>query len=160
MQYQFAIEDKKYTVEIGAIKDGRVEVNVNDELYHVAIDNPDQLDPGQHATRPAGGAPPLPSAGATPRPQAVQPNPAPSVASAAPAATAAGNGVVTAPIPGLILDVKVTKGGRVSVGQTVVTMEAMKMENQICATVAGTVQEVRVEKGTAVGAGDVIMVIG
>ena len=49
--------------------------------------------------------------------------------------------------------------GKVEVGQAVVVLEAMKMENQINAEKAGTVKEVKVKAGDTVGAGDVVVVI-
>ncbi|MEJ7585540.1 MAG: biotin/lipoyl-containing protein [Acidimicrobiales bacterium] len=54
----------------------------------------------------------------------------------------------------------VAPGDAVAVGDAICTMEAMKMENTIAATVAGTVTEVKVEAGQTVGAGDVIAIIG
>jgi biotin carboxyl carrier protein len=72
----------------------------------------------------------------------------------------AGTEVVVAPIPGLILDIKVAAGDSVSAGQVVAVMEAMKMENNLVSNVSGTVQEIRVQKGAEVSTGDVIMLIG
>jgi biotin carboxyl carrier protein len=65
-----------------------------------------------------------------------------------------------APIPGLILDIKVTVGESVVAGQSVATIEAMKMENSLTSTVSGTVKEIRVQKGAQVATGDVVMIIG
>ena len=72
----------------------------------------------------------------------------------------AGTEVLTAPIPGLVLDIKVAVGDKVSAGQVVAVMEAMKMENNLISSVSGTVQEIRVQKGAEVSTGDVIMLIG
>jgi biotin carboxyl carrier protein len=72
----------------------------------------------------------------------------------------AGDDALTAPIPGLILEVRVKVGDRVSAGQIVAVMEAMKMENNLIAQKDGVVQDIRVQKGTEVSTGDVIMVIG
>jgi biotin carboxyl carrier protein len=155
MQYQFTIQDKQYTVEIVAIENGVIEVNVNDEVYQVGMDNPDRFLPGPGVTSPvaAVGAPcPAP---AVPRLVPVPPAAAPSAA-----APAAADGVVIAPIPGLILEIKVQVGDVVTAGQMVATMEAMKMENHICSTVSGKVKEIRAVKGAAVAAGDVIVAIG
>ena len=63
-------------------------------------------------------------------------------------------------MPGHILNVVVGKGDSVAVGDTLVVMEAMKMENEIKAHVAGTVQQVSVSKGQDVGVGEVLVVIG
>jgi biotin carboxyl carrier protein len=67
--------------------------------------------------------------------------------------------VVLAPIPGQILDIKIRVGETVQAGQTVATMEAMKMENNIVSNIDGTVQEIRVQKDSEVATGDVIMVV-
>jgi acetyl-CoA/propionyl-CoA carboxylase biotin carboxyl carrier protein len=60
---------------------------------------------------------------------------------------------------GTIVKVLVEVGAAVEVGQPVVVLEAMKMENQIQAEVAGTVSQVKVAPGDTVGAGDVVVVI-
>jgi biotin carboxyl carrier protein len=70
-----------------------------------------------------------------------------------------GDGAVLAPIPGRILDIKVQVGEAVQAGQTVATMEAMKMENNIVSNIDGTVQEIRVQKDSEVATGDVLMVV-
>ncbi|MGC8489471.1 MAG: biotin/lipoyl-containing protein [Clostridia bacterium] len=68
-------------------------------------------------------------------------------------------GTVKAPLPGTVLDVKVTVGARVAEGQVLVILEAMKMENEIIAPQDGTVEQVAVEKGTAVSEGDTLVVL-
>jgi biotin carboxyl carrier protein len=66
---------------------------------------------------------------------------------------------IKAPLPGKITHVAVAVGDRVERGQTVVVIEAMKMENEFKAAAAGTVAEVRVEAGQAVNPGDVLVLI-
>ena len=72
----------------------------------------------------------------------------------------AGSGEVVAPMQGTIVKTLVSVGDEVEVGQGVVVLEAMKMENHIAAEKAGTVSEVRVAAGDTVGTGDVLVVIG
>jgi acetyl-CoA/propionyl-CoA carboxylase biotin carboxyl carrier protein len=72
---------------------------------------------------------------------------------------AAGSGTIAAPMQGTIVKVLVEVGDEVEVGQSVLVLEAMKMENHIGADKAGTVSEVRVAEGDTVGAGDVLLVI-
>ena len=75
--------------------------------------------------------------------------PAPAAAPAAPAG-AAGAVAVKAPMPGNILDVKVSAGASVKAGDVLVILEAMKMENEILAPQDGTVAQVIVSKGSTV----------
>ncbi len=69
------------------------------------------------------------------------------------------NGEVPVPMQGTIIKVLVSVGDSVEVGDTVVVLEAMKMENNITAETSGVVTEVRVASGDSVGAGDVVTVI-
>ena len=84
--------------------------------------------------------------------------PAPAAAPAAPSAPAgaAGSVTVTAPMPGNILDVKVKAGDSVKAGDTLLILEAMKMENEISAPQDGTVASVNVRKGDVVNSGDLL----
>ena len=71
----------------------------------------------------------------------------------------AGNGQIAVPMQGTIVKVEVEAGQTVEAGDTVVVLEAMKMENNIATDVAGTVSEVKVAPGDSVGGGDVVVVI-
>ena len=71
----------------------------------------------------------------------------------------AGNGTITAPMQGTIVKVTVAVGDTVEVGQSVLVLEAMKMENHINAEQGGTVKEIRVNSGDTVSAGDVLVVV-
>ena len=71
----------------------------------------------------------------------------------------AGSGTVSAPMQGTIVKALVAVGDDVEVGQAVVVLEAMKMENHVNAEKAGKVSEVRVSAGDTVGTGDVLVVI-
>lgn len=74
--------------------------------------------------------------------------------------SAIGSGDVVAPMQGTIVKVIAIVGQSVKVGDPVVVLEAMKMENQITAEKAGTVSKIHVKAGDIVGAGDVLVVIG
>ena len=75
------------------------------------------------------------------------------------AAGGGGSGEVSAPMQGTIVKVNVAVGATVQVGDPIVVLEAMKMENQITAEKAGTIAKVNVAAGDTVGAGDVLAVI-
>ena len=83
---------------------------------------------------------------------------APAPVAAAPVAAApAGGTVITCPMPGTIIDIKVAAGDAVAEGQILVVFEAMKMENEIVAPCAGTVASINVNKGDSVDSGSVLM---
>jgi acetyl-CoA/propionyl-CoA carboxylase biotin carboxyl carrier protein len=75
------------------------------------------------------------------------------------AAGGSGSGEVVVPMQGTIVKVLVEVGQEVEVGQAVVVLEAMKMENQIQAEKSGKVKEIKVAAGDTVGSGDVVVVI-
>lgn len=93
-------------------------------------------------------------------PVASAPVAAPTAApAAAPAVAAAAGEKVIAPMPGNILDVKVSVGQSVKAGDVMFILEAMKMENEIVAPAAGTVKQILVQKGAVVNSDDTLAVI-
>ena len=75
------------------------------------------------------------------------------------AAHESGDAEVRAPMPGLVLGLPMEPGAEVERGQTVVILEAMKMENDLASPIAGKVKEIRVSKGQTVNQGDVLVVV-
>src|SRR5207245_568091 len=73
---------------------------------------------------------------------------------------AAGNGAIQAPMQGMVVKVKVAPGDKVRLGDVVVILEAMKMQNDIVATLGGTVREVFAKEGAIVAPNEVLMTIG
>lgn len=86
---------------------------------------------------------------------AAAPAPAPAPAAAAPA----GGEQVTSPMPGTILDIKVSQGASVKEGDVLMILEAMKMENEIMCPCNGTVASINTSKGAAVESGTLLCVI-
>ena len=66
---------------------------------------------------------------------------------------------VTVPMQGVVIRYKVKKGDKVAIGDAIVVLEAMKMEQNILANKEGTVKEIFVKEGTTVAPGDVLMSI-
>lgn len=122
------------------------------------------LDRNGVAARPA---PVLPASApvqrpAAPAPVAAAPAPAPAPAAApapAPAAAPAGATTVEAPMPGKILNIKVSEGQAVKFGEVVVIMEAMKMETEIVAPADGTVSKILVKAGDSVDTGAALVAL-
>ena len=85
---------------------------------------------------------------------------APAPAAAAPAGGAVAAGTrVDSPLPGNVLDVKVSVGQAVKAGQVLVIIEAMKMENEVAAPCDGVVKQIVANKGAVVATGDTLLVI-
>ena len=123
----------------------RYNVTVNGTTYEVVVE---EVGGASTYTAPTYSAPVAPSAPAAPK--------------AAPKANAnvgGGANKVTAPMPGTILDVKVTVGQSVKKGDVVCVLEAMKMENDIPAPCDGVVASVNVQKGASVAANDVLVTL-
>jgi len=156
MKYKIAIGNNKFEVEVGKIENGRAQVSVNGESYDVMIENFAEVAPHSKAPQrePAPAATP-----AAPKTPVSTPTPTPIKAPAPTPAAVEEDSIVKAPIPGLIMDIKVKVGDKVLAGQTVATMEAMKMENNLISNLDGTVKEISVQKGMEVATGDVIMII-
>ena len=97
-------------------------------------------------------------------PVAAAPVAAPAAAPAPAAAAPAGGSVaagtrVDSPLPGNVLDVKVSVGQAVKAGQVLVIIEAMKMENEVAAPCDGVVKQIVAAKGAVVATGDALLVI-
>lgn len=161
----FAVRASKINEAKGeqATMSKKFRITVNGETYEVEVED---LGGDAPVRRAPVAAAPVAAPVSVPQPKAAASAPQPSApapkAEAKPAAkpVAAGEGDVTAPMPGTILDVKVNVGDAVTAGQTVLILEAMKMENEIAAPAAGTVKAIHVSKGAAVNPGDVLVSIG
>lgn len=122
-------------------------ITVNGKTYDVAVEETNGVASAP-AAAPVGAAPAAPAAAPA----------APAAAPAAPAAPAAtGAEKVNSPMPGNIIDIKVAAGDTVTNGQTLLILEAMKMENEIKAPCDGTVAGVHVAKGDTVDSGALLI---
>ena len=112
-------------------------VNVNGTLYEVEVEE-------------IGGAAPVAAPVQTPVAAPAAP---------APATAPSGATVVSAPMPGNIMDIKVKAGDTVAEGDVLCILEAMKMENEIMAPKAGVIASVNTTKGSTVNTGDALVSI-
>ncbi len=149
-KYQYTVKGVDYDVEIEEVEGNVAKVKVNGQPFEVVMKQPIKAAPKTHA-----------------KPQVVQaaaPQPAAPVAAApkkaATAATPGAGAKVVAPLPGTITDVVVKVGDTVKAGDTVVILEAMKMQNNIEADQAGTVTSVLVNRGDTVMEGATLVTIG
>ena len=139
-EYKYKINGNEYAVCINEVNDTTANVTVNGEEFKVEWEKPKEEKPVVKV-----------------QPVATKPAPAPAP-TAAPAAAVNGNAIKT-PLPGVIIDVKVNVGDAVKKGDTVVILEAMKMENNINADRDGKVIAVQVAKGDTVADGAVLVVL-
>lgn len=141
---QVKVNGKSFDVEVSDFSGGSADVTVNGTQYAIEIEE-------------AGGAVVAPAA-KTAAPATVK-----AAAPAAPAAgpvsiaTAGATDVISAPMPGVIMDITVKPGDKVAVGDIVCALEAMKMKNMIRSTREGTVASVEVSEGQRVPFGAVII---
>ena len=141
-EYKYKINGNEYAVAINEVCDTTAKVTVNGAEYAVEWEKPVEEKPVVKV-QPVASKPSAPK-------QAVQPAAAP--------APACGHSIKT-PLPGVIIDVKVNVGDTVAKGQTVVILEAMKMENNINADREGKVVAIQVAKGDTVADGAVLVVL-
>jgi glutaconyl-CoA/methylmalonyl-CoA decarboxylase subunit gamma len=159
-RYTLDIRGKTFAIDIEELAADQFQVIVDGETYEVQLsgdeDLPDATITPALAPGRSGAAAQAPGDGAAPAVRKV----APRAASAAPAprkVAGGGAGTLSAPMPGVILDVGVKAGDTVARGQEIAVLEAMKMQNSIKAPRAGTIAEVCVSAGQAVGHGDPII---
>ena len=143
-EYKYKINGNVYKVGIGDIDHGIAEVEVNGTPYKVEIEQ--KAAPAVKVSAPKPAAAPRTATGEK------------VIAKPAPKATAGGS-PVKAPLPGVVLDINVTVGQEVKAADTVVTLEAMKMENAIKAGVDGKGAAINVAKGDSVLEGAVLLTI-
>ena len=144
-KYKFTINGNVYDVNIQNIEDNIAEVEVNGTSYSVAVDKAIQASKTPKLVRSVS----VPSTDS-----------APSTAKTANPTGTKGAGTVKSPLPGVILDIYVKEGDMVKMGQKLIMLEAMKMENNISADKEGKVVSIKVSKNDAVMEGDVLIVIG
>ena len=129
--YTFTINGNQYEVDVHDIEGNRATIEVNGTTYSVELHQE------------------------VPKVRVPQPAAAPRTVKQAPVASPAKKGegpltAVKAPLPGVILQVLVRPGDEVKAGQTLCTLETMKMENAIKSDIAGSVASVKIATGQSV----------
>lgn len=148
-KYQYKVQGADYDVEIVEVTGNVAKVTVNGIPFEVEMNRP--INPSTVQNHVKVHPPVAP---------AEKPAPAPQQSSAQAPKTEGAGVKVAAPLPGTITDVKVKQGDTVKAGDTVVVLEAMKMQNNIEAENDGTVTSVLVNKGDTVMEGDALITIG
>ena len=129
----------------------KYKITLKGRTYEVVVEHGEAMVLAEYEAQ----APVPPAAAAAPAAPAAAPAPAPA---AAPAAVSAGT-KVDSPLPGNVLNVKVSVGQAVKEGDVLVIIEAMKMENEIAAPCDGVVKQIVANKGAVVATGDTLLVI-
>ena len=159
-QYKYRVNGQTYDVVINEIKGNNAKVEVNGISFDVEMEG----EVGEGLPSITGiSASTESSAPAAAAPAKTAPAAAPKAASAKPAAAVQATGKGTplkAPLPGVITSIDVAVGDTVKKGQTVVVLEAMKMQNNINAENDGTITSIAVNKGDSVMEGTVLLTIG
>lgn len=143
--FSFTINGNQYEVSIANIEDNVAEIDVNGTLYHVEVDKSIQPVKTPKLMRSVS----VPST-----------DQHPAVALTSTPNSPKGGGNIKSPLPGVILELHVKEGDTVKIGQRLITLEAMKMENNIDADKAGLIVSIKKHKGDQVMEGDILIVIG
>ncbi len=146
-EFTFKINGAEYKCAVEEIEAGKTNVTVNGKVYTVETEAPKAEAP---APKPAPA--PAPKPAATPA--------APKAEAPKPAAPVAGGVQVKSPLPGSVIKVLVSEGQAVKKGDTLLTLESMKMENAIMAEQDGTVKQIAVTPGQNVMQDDLLIVLG
>ena len=132
-KYQYKVQGVDYDVEIEEVEGNLAKVSVNGIAFEVELKQP--INPARAITKPK-------------------------VATPTPAAPTGAGSAVKAPLPGTIASICVKVGDKVNVGDVVLVLEAMKMQNNIESEYAGTVTAVMVNAGDSVMEGAPLVTIG
>ena len=158
-KYEYKVKGVDYVVEIQDVEGNIANVTVNGIPFEVEMKQPVKagkqkvkLTDGQNnvSASPAASTSPATGSGSAASSDS---------ASSSKQATPAAGKPVVAPLPGTINEIKVKVGDKVNAGDTVVVLEAMKMQNNIDAETSGTIASINVNKGDAVMEGDTLVTI-
>lgn len=138
--FRLRLEGRDYDVGVRELSPSLLEVELNGKRYQIGVESAAAI---ASEKRPQ----PAELVGAKQAPHAT---PAPGQVAAAPPSALPNPREITAPMPGVVLQIAVAPGETVEYGQTLCTLEAMKMKNAIRAPKTGIVREVLVKEGESV----------
>jgi len=144
-KFKFKINGNQYNAEVLSIEDNIAEIEINGTRYSVEVDKDMQPVKTPKLVRSIS----VPSTDTHP-----------AVAKTSSPSAPKGGGTIKSPLPGVILELFVKVGDTVKIGQRLLVLEAMKMENNIEADKAGKIVSISKNKGDSVMEGDVLIVIG
>ena len=140
-KFSFTINGNQYEVDILGFEENTAKVEVNGTQYNVEVQRDLQMTKTPTLVR-AEPPKPLPRESRIPKSQSITSNVS-----------------IKAPLPGTILSVLVKPGDKVTMGQKLLTMEAMKMENNVLSEKDGTIRVVNVKPGQNVAQNDILVEI-
>jgi biotin carboxyl carrier protein len=144
-KFKFTINGNQYDAEIVTIEDNVADIEINGTLYKVEVDKTLQATKTPKLVRSVS----VPSTDIHP-----------SVAKTSSPSSPKGAGTIKSPLPGIVLEILVRHGDAVKIGQKLLVLEAMKMENNIEADKEGRIVSIEKQKGDSVMEGDILIVIG
>ncbi len=137
-KFKFLINGNGYEVEVLGFEENIAKIEVNGTAYDVEVQKDLKMTKTPTLVR------------------AESPKPTPKESKIPRTPTLTNNVAIKAPLPGTIITVLVKTGDKVTLGQKLLTMEAMKMENNVLSEKAGIVKAVHVKPGQAVAQGEVL----
>jgi len=143
--YKFKINGNEYEVDIINVDGNIAQLEVNGTPYNVELEKDIKPMKTPKLVRQVA----VPSTDSTP-----------SIALTSNPSAPKGGGTVKSPLPGVVLELHVREGDTVKIGQKLLTLEAMKMENNIDSDKDGVVTSIKAHKGDNVMEGDVLVIIG
>ncbi|HSD63251.1 MAG TPA: biotin/lipoyl-containing protein [Ignavibacteriaceae bacterium] len=142
-KFKFTIQGNNYDVEIINFEDNIAEIEVNGTVYKVDVQQEIKKVKTPKLMRTK-----------------IEPSAGGDIAKTSKPSEKKGVGLIRAPLPGTIVAVSVKSGDKVKVGDKLLVMEAMKMENNINSDREGTIESVKVKEGDTVLEGDLLVEIG
>ena len=140
-KFSFTINGNSYEVDILGFEENTAEVEVNGTIYNVEVQRELKMSKTPTLVR------------------AEPPKPSPKESRIPKSQSQTSNVAIKAPLPGTIITVLVKPGDKVTMGQKLLTMEAMKMENNVLSEKDGTVKVVNVKPGMTVAQNEVLVEI-